>query len=177
MLSLISLPHTKAFVRTQFLRQKSGEKGFIPCYLIAVAVVLNESPKLMVLTEGGAAFCYVPPQAVCFREDAPEKEIFEVCSWDCLADSGEIVELAFFKHWTVEYRGNSGRYLWTLHFDPNHAWGRLPDQLKLFHFIEGSDGNLYIGVNNEMRWTCKAVTTATMVNPESNLKTWFSEND
>lgn len=181
MKSLVCLPHTKVFVRKRFLRQDDEPEGVIECYLVAVCCVLNEAPKLMVMTYEGAAFCYVPPQAVCFTEGAPDLSIGEVCAWDCLANAGEIVELDFLRHYDVEWvnqYGNKfeGAYMWTLHFDPKEAWGRLPEQLKLFHFVRGSEGNLHIIVNNQTRWVSDFIAKGDMeFRPQSNWKVWFSE--
>lgn len=174
MTSLIPLPYTKAFVRRQYIQQETKTQGMVSCFLVAVTVVTNEAPKIMIVTEEGAAFCYVPPQAICFTEEAPHKDV--VCRWDCLADTGEVVELDFFRHWVVEWSEGRGRYLWTLHFNPRDAWNRLPDQLKLFHFIQGDDGNLHIVVNNQCRWVCGALEQEGMeVIPESNKTIWFNE--
>jgi hypothetical protein len=131
----------------------------------------------MVLTEHGAAYCYVPPHAICFNTGSPEKMLSEVCSWDCLSDRGEIVELEFLRNWSVRNGVVTGRYMFTLHFDPTHAWGRTPEQLKLFHFIQGNDGNLHIWVNNQMLWLCEATTNdADPVWPKSNTRIWYVED-
>lgn len=182
MRSLISLPYTKAFVRTSHLRQISG-RGTLPavthCYFVAVRVILNEAPRMIVLTEEGAMFDSVPPHAICFNEKAPELALPDACRWDCLGDAAELVTLDFVRNWNVEWQGgcDRGAYLFTLHFDPLDAWGRLPEQLKMFHFIEGNDGNLYIRVNNELRWLCDALDQPEKITviPESNLKIWSSE--
>lgn len=174
MKSLIPLPYTKAYVRRQYIQQETGTKGMVSCFLVAVAVVTNEAPKIMIVTEEGAAFCYVPPQAIAFDKQAPQKDL--VCRWDCLGDSGEVVELDFFRNWVVEWSDGRGRYLWTLHFNPRDAWNRFPDQLKLFHFVHGDDGNLHIVVNNQCRWICETLEQGEMeVVPESNLTIWYNE--
>src|SRR5690349_18518960 len=141
MRSLISVPYTKCFIRIPHIRQESQDGGTIEGYIVAVRCVLNEAPKLIVMTAEGAMFDSVPPQAICFWKDATEKHISDVCPWDCLADKGEIVELEFVRRWTVQMGKESGRYLFTLHFDPTQSYGRDPVQQKMFHFIEGFDGN------------------------------------
>lgn len=179
--SLVSVPHTKVFVRKRFLQQESDTDGVIEVYLVAICVVLNEAPKLMVMTHEGAMFCYVPPNAVCFDEDAPLLSVLDVCKWDCLADRAEIVELEFIRHFDMQWKSGTGvlqkgRYMFSLHFDPRQAWGRLPEQLKIFHFIEGDDGNLHIAVNNQSRFFCGALGNGEMTcRPDSNLQVWFCE--
>jgi hypothetical protein len=150
-------------------------------YLVGVCVVLNEAPKLMVMTEEGAMFCYVPPHAIAFKVNAPTLDLSEVCRWDCLSDKGEIVELDFVRNFGIAWvsKGGTpreGRYMFSLHFDPRTHWGRLPEQLKIFHFVEGDEGNLHIVVNNQSRWLCEAITDGDMnVVPESNMRIWYSE--
>lgn len=181
MQSLISLPHTRVFVRKQFLQQESQPDGVIEAYLVGVCCVLNEAPKLMVMTYEGAMFCYVPPNAICFTEDAWLRSLGDVCAWDCLADRGEIVQLDFLRHYAVKWTNRrqeqlEGTYMWTLHFDPTQAWGRLPEQLKLFHFVRGDDHNLHIIVNNQTRWSSDFFDRGDLeFRPESNMKVWFSE--
>ena len=179
--TLISTPYTQILVRRRYLQQDSEPDGLIDAYLVGVCVVLNEAPKLMVMTEEGAMFCYVPPHAVCFEDKADALELGEVCRWDCLADRGEIVILEFLKDFGVRWRSRTGveregRYLFSLHFDPRQAWGRIPEQLKVFHFVHGDDENLHIVVNNQSRWLCEAVQSGEMtLVPQSNQKIWFSE--
>ena len=177
MQSLINLPLTPAFVRNSHICQSSRPDGVSPCYLVAVEVVLNEAPKLMILLENGAAFCYVPIHAICFDRGSPAIELADVCRWDCLADAGECVTLEFLKDWRVEWRGKVGRYLFTIHFNPRGGWSRLPEQAKLFHFLALDDGNLAIGVNNEMRWVCDAFDQdAVTIRPEANRMVWWAES-
>lgn len=174
MTQLISLPTTRCFVRKEYIQQATKPAGMIEAYLVAVCVVANEAPKLMVMTHEGACFCYVPPQAIAFTDQAPHTT--EVCKWDCLADKGEIVELEFLRNFKVKWDKGTGRYMWTLHFDPRHMWGRLPEQLKLFHFVEGDDGNLHIVVNNQSQWICEAVYQGPItLAPESNKTIWYME--
>lgn len=178
---LISTPYTQILVRKRYLQQDTEPDGVIDAYLVGVCVVLNEAPKLMVMTEEGAMFCYVPPHAVCFDDTAYPLDLGEVCRWDCLADKGEIVILEFLKDFGVRWTTRNdvereGRYLFSLHFDPRQAWGRIPEQLKVFHFVHGDDENLHIVVNNQSRWLCEAVQSGEMtVVPQSNQKIWFSE--
>lgn len=181
MKSLIPLPHTKVLVRKRFLQQEKQTEGLIEAYLVAVCAVVNEAPKLMIMTHEGAMFCYVPPNAVCFDEDAPELTTLGVCMWDCLADKGEIVELEFVRHFEMEWKSGTGvmqkgKYMFSLHFDPRQAWGRIPEQLKVFHFIEGADGNLHIAVNNQSRFLCDAFHNGEMTCvPQSNTEVYFCE--
>jgi hypothetical protein len=181
MKTLVPTPYTKILVRKRFLQQNAEPDGLIEAYLVAVCVVLNEAPKLMVMTREGAMFCYVPPNAVCFEEDAPLLGVLDVCMWDCLADRAEIVELEFIRHFDMEWKSGTnvvhkGRYMFSLHFDPRQAWGRIPEQLKIFHFLEGADGNLHIAVNNQSRFLCDAFEIGEMsCRPESNMQVWFCE--
>lgn len=181
MKSLIPLPYQRVYIRKGFLKQDTWPEGVIEGYLVAVCVVLNEAPKLMVMTCEGAMFCYVPPHAVCFVEDAPPVSLQDVCAWDCLADSGEVVELDFARNFDLEWKSRTGmemdgRYMFSLHFDPKQAWSRIPEQMKVFHFVEGSDGNLHIVVNNQSKWVCDAVTVKEMTcPPDSNMQTWYCE--
>jgi hypothetical protein len=183
MQSLISLPFTQVKVRQGFLQQYTyhPEDKLIDAYLVAVCTVLHEAPKLMVMTEEGAMFCYVPPHAICFDDDAEAKSLEDVCRWDCLADRGEIVILDFVKDFGIRWKTKTGeqmegRYLFSLHFDPRQAWGRIPEQLKIFHFVHGDDDNLHIVVNNQSQWLCSALSDGTMtVVPESNTTIWYSE--
>lgn len=181
MTSLISLPFTKAFVRKRFIQQESDVDGLIECYLVAVCVVLNEAPKIMLMTHEGAMFCYVPPHAICFGNEAEQKRLSEVCMWDCLADAGEVVELEFLKHmnmqWNTRYHKKmSGRYLFSLHFDPRQNWNRFPEQLKIFHFVHGDDNNLHVVVNNQSKFMCDAIYNGELtVIPDSNTQIWFCE--
>lgn len=171
MTSLIPLPYARAYVFTKYIRQVSQEQGKLECYLVAVQVSLNEAPNLMILV-GSAMFCYVPVNAITFTPEAEELSLQDACTWDCLADKGEIVELEFVKNWSVLLKGEPGQYMFSLHFDPNQAWGRDPGQLKLFHFIRS--GHLRIGTNNEMRWLCKALKQDD-VYPEANQGKYYVE--
>lgn len=173
---LVPLPTTKCLIRKEYIQQATKPAGFVEGYLVAVCVVANEAPKLMVMTHEGAMFCYVPPNAIAFKEEAPHLPLAQTCKWDCLADRGEIVELDFARNFEVKWEGGIGRYMWTLHFDPRQMWGRLPEQLKLFHFLEGEDGNLHIVVNNQCQWICGAVHKGGIeVVPEPNTKVWYVE--
>lgn len=179
--TLVPTPHTPIFVRKQFIQQAAQTEGVIEAYLVGVCVVLNEAPKLMILTREGAMFCYVPPNAVCFDEAAPLLSVLDVCRWDCLADKAEIVELEFVRHFAMEWKSgtdvmHTGSYMFSLHFDPRQAWGRIPEQLKVFHFVAGADGNLHIAVNNQSRFLCGALDNGELTcRPESNQQVWFCE--
>lgn len=181
MKSLMPLPHTRVYVRKAYIRQDDRPEGVIEAYLVGVCVVLNEAPKLMVMTCEGAMFCYVPPHAVCFTEDAPVLGLRDVCAWDCLADSGEIVELDFARNFGVTWKSMTGyemegRYMFSLHFDPKQAWSRIPEQMKIFHFVHGDDENLHIVVNNQSRWLCEAITEGDLTfPPQSNMHIWYAE--
>jgi len=180
--TLISLPFTQIKVRQAFLQPDvEHNDAKIDAYLVAVCTVLNEAPKLMVMTHEGAMFCYVPPHAVCFDDDAEAKSLEDVCRWDCLADRGEIVLLEFAKDFGIRWQSAlgtpmEGRYMFSLHFDPRQAWNRLPDQLKVFHFVQGDDDNLHIVVNNQSQWLCSALHQGDIsFKPHSNDKIWYSE--
>lgn len=163
------------------MQQDKVPGGVIECYLVAVCVVLNEAPKIMIMTHEGAMFCYVPPHAICFIEAAKELSLRDVCKWDCLANRGEVVELDFLRHFSVRWKSayydlREGKYLFSLHFDPNDAWCRFPEQLKIFHFLEGNDGNLHIAVNNQSRFLCGAIHEGEMeFIPQPNKEIWFCE--
>ena len=176
--NLISTPFQPIYIRNRYLAQTSKPKGLQKGFLVAIQVNLNEAPKLMVMTEAGAMFCFVPPHAVCFDPDAIEMR--DVCPWDCLSDQGEIVKPEFLIHRRLEWRDTSGqwhkgRYLFSLNFGKQH-WASIPEQYKVFHFVQSKDGNLHITVNNRSRWICDAVDQSSEFVPESNIERWFYES-
>jgi hypothetical protein len=175
--NLIATPFTPVFIRNKHLAQDSRPKGAQRGFIVAIQACLNEAPKLMVLTEAGAMFCYVPPHAICFDPDAPENT--DVCPWDCLSNEGEAVVLPFIKHWTAEFRSSggdmhTGTYLFSLNFG-TQDWASIPEQYKIFHFIQGDDNNLHITVNNRSKWICGAFDQDFEFIPEPNTKRWFCE--
>lgn len=174
MKSLVSTPFTSCLVRERFIRQESGGERFIPCYLVAVETVLNESLRWMVMTENGCMFNSVPAHAICF-EECEGKTLPEVCAWDALASSGEIVELRFVKNWLARWKGGEGAYLFSLHF-ADEDWCKFPDQLKVFHMFRGHDGNFHVKVNNELKWVCDALDQSDDFRPEANITKWSSES-
>lgn len=169
---LIPLPFTKCFVRTKFL---SHEDTVMPCYLVACEVVLNEAIRWMVLLENGAMYNSVPLHALCWDKDAPEVELSDVTTWDCLGNRAEIVTLDFVRNFKVETQLGSGRYLFSLHFESPHYWQALPEQLKVCHFIEREDGNYAITVNNQSKFACDAILVDTKLIPKSNERIYFAE--
>lgn len=178
MKQLVNLPFQKAYVRKRFLRQETKDEGIIECYLIAVEVVLNEALRWMVMTREGACFSSVPLHALCLKENAPDVELASVCTWDALGNRAEIVELEFLRHFTVQSKHGTGRYMFSIHFEADKFWSRLPSQLKVMHLAEREDGNLMIVVANESRFVCDAITdeAAEMTCiPQSNQRIWFAE--
>ncbi len=68
--------------------------------------------------------------------------------------------------------------MFSIHFEADKFWSRLPSQLKVMHLAEREDGNLMIVVANESRFVCDAITdeAAEMTCiPQSNQRIWFAE--
>ncbi|MDL5055888.1 hypothetical protein [Geitlerinema calcuttense] len=145
------------------------------CYLIAVESVLNEAFRWMILLENGAMYNSVPLQALCWKEDAPEPSLSDICTWDCLGETTEIVTLDMVRNWRVESKKGNGRYLFSIHFKTPEMWQNIPEQSKVCHFCTRDDGNFMSVVNNETRFLCSAVVRDKPLRMAPNEKVWFAE--
>jgi len=183
----INLPeHQYWFVRAEFLynlEEKHGE--YLECIVFGMASLPGRAPLFHLLTRDGACFWRVPLHALCTKEGAPPRELWELCRWDCFGSEVAVTEFDYLSEARAEALiptecgelvREPGRYLFTFDWLDN-GFSNEPSQHKCGHIIALDDGNLACLPNNRCLFRDASWTDPTLPIPgyRTNTHSWSTE--
>lgn len=151
------IPPIRCFVREKFL---NGKGGVEECYLFGISSLKGRALGFHAMLRSGAHFRHLPAHAICFEPAAPQRELEELCMWDCFSYRPVVWVADFLKdHEAIcVCPGGSmpGDYLFTVDWLPDSherpGLVLIPDQMKCAHAFRLADGNLCYLPTNRIAW-------------------------
>lgn len=151
------IPPLRCFVR---LGHISDQDGHEEAYAFAVQSVKGRSIGLHCMLKSGAHYRNVPLHAICLNRDAPQRELSDLCYWDCFTNRPVVTVFDYLCDHECTAALPSGKclgvYLFTVDWLPDSAerpgFVLQPDQNKCAHVIALRDGNLAALPTNKIAW-------------------------
>lgn len=151
------IPYLHCWVR---LKHISHNAGLEEAYAFAVQSVKGRCLGFHCMLKSGAHYRNVPLHAVCLSQDAPEKELSDLCYWDCFTSRPVVTVFDYLQNHECTALLPGGRcmgvYLFTVDWLPDsHARPGFvlePDQNKCAHVLALSDGNVAALPTNKIAW-------------------------
>lgn len=188
----ISTPIIKAYIRKKYMANlDENESGVLPCIVFGMHSLPSETPLFHIMTEDGAVWWKAPIHALCTKEDAPERELADLCLWNSFSYYPSITCFDYLCGMRMRYADRSkkehlGTYLFTIdwaHEDgtiPDLGFSEIPEEHKCGHVIELDDGNIAIQPNNRVRFFDPSFATKSDGEPlmkrKPNTHFWSSEH-
>lgn len=147
----VNLPPIGVYVRNSFLLEKSDPnfKNKTWGRLIGLRSLQNQAMQFQVLLNTGALFTGLPANALCFEEDAPERDLIDCQMWDSISSNIEIIQYNTLLYMPCILKLKSkelikGEYLFTVDHVGDSDLSRDPTEWKMFHVIKSEEGNLHL---------------------------------
>jgi hypothetical protein len=150
-MSNINLPPLGVYVRNEFTHKKDSKSynGKTFGRLIGARSLSNQAMQFQVLLETGALFTGLPANAICFEEDAPDRELIDCQMWDTISSDIELIQFKtlLYMPCTVKLKSEEiieGEYLFSIDHIGDQDLSRDPTEWKMFHAIKSKEGNFHI---------------------------------
>lgn len=147
----VNLPPIKVLVRNEFLLNKEdvGYNKKSTGRLIGIRSLQNQAMQFQVLLDTGALFTGLPANSICFRNDAPFRELIDCQMWDSISSDIEFIQYNTLLYMPCSIKLKSGEivkgeYLFTIDHVGNADLSRDPTEWKMFHVIKSDEGNLHL---------------------------------
>ena len=139
------------YVRNKFLMNDDQPEynGKTWGRLIGVRSLQGQAMQFQVLLETGALFTGLPAHAICFEEDAPERELIDCQMWDSISSEIDVIQYDTLLYMPCTLKLDSGEiikgeYLFTIDHVGNVDLSRDPTEWKMFHVIKSEEGNMHL---------------------------------
>jgi hypothetical protein len=147
----INLPPIGVYIRNKFmLKENSSDyNGKTWARLIGARSLQNQAMQFQVLLNTGALFTGLPANAICFEEDAPDRDLIDCQMWDTISSNIEIIQYNTLLYMPCTLKLDSGEiikgeYLFTIDHVGESDLSRDPTEWKMFHAIKSEEGNFHI---------------------------------
>ena len=147
----INLPPIGVYVRNKFMLKKSDPdyNGKTWARLIGARSLSNQGMQFQVLLNTGALFTGLPANAICFEEDAPDRDLIDCQMWDTISSDIELIQYKTMLYMPCNLKLKSdelirGEYLFTIDHVGEQDLSRDPTEWKMFHVIRSDEGNFHI---------------------------------
>ena len=147
----VNLPPIGVYVRNKFTHFENDPEynGKTWGRLIGVRSLQNQAMQFQVLLETGALFTGLPAHAICFEEDAPDRELIDCQMWDSISSEIQIIQFDTLLYMPCNLKLESGElikgeYLFTIDHIGNQDLSRDPTEWKMFHVIKSEEGNMHL---------------------------------
>ena len=139
-----------------YVRNKFTHHEYAPDYegktwgrLIGVRSLQNQAMQFQVLLETGALFTGLPAHAICFEEDAPDRELIDCQMWDSISSNIQVIQFKTLLYMPCTLKLHSGEiikgeYLFTIDHVGEDDLSRDPTEWKMFHVIKSEEGNIHL---------------------------------
>ena len=155
----INLPPIGVFVRNKYLVKPSdstyGDKTW--GRLIGARSLSNQAIQFQVLLNTGALFTGLPANAICFEEDAPDRDLIDCQMWDSVSSSINFVQYKTLLYMPCDLMLKSkevvkAEYLFTIDHVGEEDLSRCPTEWKMFHAVKSEEGNFHIYPQYRLRF-------------------------
>lgn len=193
---MADIPHFFCDVRAEYLYDGRSHHGeFTPVQVIGVDSVYGQAIGFDVLTAFGGLFSRVPISALCWRHDAPIRDLHELELWNNFSYEVEAHEYQALSGLCCavilkDGKWYDGKYMFTLSwYGSQHADTPGDGGYKRAHIIQLDEGNYAAQPNNRCRffepsfitkpWPKKPdfLTNTTVWNAETEGKWQTEDND
>lgn len=147
----INLPPIGVYIRNKFTHHEddAAYKEKTWGRLIGARSLQNQAIQFQVLLETGALFTGLPANAICFEEDAPDRELIDCQMWDSISSELDLIQYKTLLYMPCTLKLNSneiinGEYLFTIDHIGEQDLSRDPTEWKMFHAIKSEEGNFHI---------------------------------
>lgn len=165
--SNINLPPIGVYVRNRFTHKKESElyEGKTWGRLVGARSLSNQALQFQVLLNTGALFTGLPAHAICFEEDAPDRELIDCQMWDTISSDIEFIQFKtlLYMPCTVKLKNEEiikGEYLFSIDHIGDLDLSRDATEWKMFHAIQSEEGNLHIYPQYRIKFTDDALCTS-----------------
>lgn len=147
----INLPPIKVFVRNKFMFDKSHElyESKTIGRLIGARSLSNQAIQFQVLLDTGALYTGLPANAICFKEDAPDRELIDCQMWDSISSELDMIQYKTLLYMPCNLLTKNNdlipsEYLFTIDHVGESDLSRDPTEWKMFHAVKSEEGNFHI---------------------------------
>jgi hypothetical protein len=147
----INTPPISVFVRNKYTHKKSSKEynGITKGFLVGARALQNQAMQFQVLLDTGALFTGLPANAICFKEEAPERELIDCQMWDNISSEIQLIQFDLLLYMPCNLKLKSGEiikgeYLFTIDHVGKYDLSRHPTEWKMFHVIKSEEGNLHL---------------------------------
>ena len=105
-----NLPPLKIYVRNKFLlfEDDPNYNDVSDARLVGVRSLQGQAMQFQVLLESGALFTGLPANAICFKEDAPYRELIDCQMWDSISSSIDVIQYDLLLYMPCSLKLDSG---------------------------------------------------------------------